>query len=255
MVTGVSRGIGAAIALELARKGIAGIAITYASNASAAEEVLEKIRALGTQNCTAIQADLLSPDFGDKVIQTALAELHTDKLHVIVNNAALVDMRPFRPFETETLDNFNTIMQANVFGPAHLIRAALPYVPETGRIINISSVAGRRANADGRIVYYGASKAALDSLTRSLAVIYAPRKRITVNSVCVGPTPTGPMEDMLRNNPAMYEAILQRPSAEKRLGRPEDVAGIVCFLAGEESRWINGCSMPADGGSMLERQG
>ena len=255
IVTGGSQGIGAAIAVDLARKGAAGIAITYNSNLTAAEEVLIKIRALGVQKCAAIKADLISPDFGTHVLKTAFSELQTKKIHVLVNNAAYAEMSRFKGFESETLENFNLIMQANVFAPMDLIRAALDHIPESGRIINISSVAGRRPNPDSRLMYYGASKAALDGMTRCLAVKYAPLKKITINTVCVGPTMTQPVQEYMRREPQVYEALIQRPSAERRLGTPEDVAGIVSFLAGEESRWINGCSVPADGGSMLPRQG
>ena len=104
-------------------------------------------------------------------------------------------------------------------------------------------------------MFYGAAKAALDSMTRSLAVKYAPLKNITINSALVGPTETESAAALFAQNPAIKEMMAQKPTAEKRIGSTKDVANIVSFLAGEESRWINGCSVPADGGSQLARQG
>ena len=141
-----------------------------------------------------------------------------------------------------------------VWGPLLLIRAALPHLASAGRIINISSAASRNANPDA-IMFYGAAKAALESMTRSLAVKYAPLKKVTINSALVGPTETEAAAALYAQNPAMKEMFSQAPTAEKRIGSTRDVANIVSFLAGEESRWINGCSVPADGGSQLVRQG
>ena len=248
IVTAGSRGIGAAIAIELARKGAAAIAITYNSNLAAAEATLAKIRAISPRAaCTAIKADLLSPTFGEETVKAALADLGTAHLDIIVNNAAISDMRYQEPFEAMTYAGFERMMRGNSWGAMQLIRASLPHIRPGGRIINISSTASKRPNLDPTIAY-GMSKAALDSMTRSVAVKYAAEKKITVNSVSPGPTETDLLAQTLRGDEKLAASVAQGATAEKRVGRPEDVAGVVGFLASEEARWINGNQVPASGG-------
>ena len=136
-----------------------------------------------------------------------------------------------------------------------LALAAIQHMGPGGRIINISSVASKRANTDPLVVY-GASKAALDSITRSLASIFATSKKITVNGVHVGPTATDTLRSAFEKLPqTLIDKMVERPSAEKRLGEVDDVVGIVSFLASGEARWINCNLIPANGCSMLELQG
>ena len=136
-----------------------------------------------------------------------------------------------------------------VWASFDLIRAAIPHIAPSGRIINISSGASRVPNPDG-VAFYGASKAALESLTRSLAMRYAPSKKLTVNSVVVGPTNT---DAAAAFPPEIVKMMADLATAEPRIGEPNDVASIVSFLASEESRWINGNSIPADGGASSRR--
>lgn len=112
VVTGATSGIGRAIALELATKGAAGIAITYARNKAAADTVIAELEKLGSK-AVAIKADLNSPDFGDKVIKTALKELQTEHLHVIVNNAGASSFDMSVTFETSTKEAFDELMHQN----------------------------------------------------------------------------------------------------------------------------------------------
>ena len=140
VITAASRGIGAAIAIELARKGAAAIAITYMSNFSAAENTLATIRATSPHStCIAIKADLLSPTFGEDVVKASLSDLKVSHLDIIVNNAAISDMQYQEPFENMTYEGFERMMRGNGWGTIQLIRAALPYIGPGGRIINISS--------------------------------------------------------------------------------------------------------------------
>lgn len=248
IITGASRGIGAAIAIELARKGVAAVAITYMSNLHAAESTLARIRAASPHAiCTAIKADLLSPSFGEYIVKAALTDLKTSHLDIIVNNAAVSDMRYQEPFEEMTYEGFERMMRGNGWGAIQLIRAALPYIRPGGRIINISSTSSKRPNLDP-VMAYGMSKAALDSITRSLAVKYAAEKKITINSVSPGPTETDLLSQTLKGDEKLAASVAQGSTAEKRTGRPEDVAGIVGFLASDEARWINGNHVPASGG-------
>ncbi len=248
IVTGASRGIGAAIAIELARKGAAAIAITYHGNLPAAEKTLAKINATSPHaTCIAIKADLLSPTFGEDIVKAAISTLSISYIDIIVNNAAISDMRYQEPFEEMTYKGFERMMRGNGWGSIQLIRAALPHIRPGGRIINISSSSSKRPNLDPTMAY-GMSKAALDSMTRSLAVKYAAEKKITINSVSPGPTETDLLAQTLKGDEKLAKLVAQGSTAEKRYGRPEDVAGIVAFLASDDARWINGNCVPASGG-------
>ena len=255
LVTGGSRGIGAAIAVYLAKKGVEGVAITYVGNKTAAEKVAAEVTTLGSK-ATIVKADVLSEDYGEVVVQGAMRGLRTKHLDIVVNNAAIVDMAYNQPFMDMSSDITHKLFRGNTLAPLSVIRAAFPYLPERGgRIINISSVASKEANRDP-LMTYGASKAALDSFTRSLASMFASEKHCTINSVSVGGTETDAALAAIKMLPAgVLEDIRGKQTAEKRLGLPEDIAMIVGFLASEESRWINGANVPANGGSMLLLQG
>src|SRR5271156_2330495 len=255
VVTGGSRGIGAAIAVYLAKKGAEGVAITYVGNKPAAEKIAAEVTALGSR-AAIIQADILSDNYGEVVIKGALQGLNTEILDVIVNNAAIVDMAYNQPFMDMSFKTSHKLFQGNTLAPLSVIRSAFPYLPARGgRIINISSVASKEANPDP-LMAYGASKAALDSFTRSLAARFAAEKHCTINSVSVGGTETDAALAVMKMMPAeMLEEIRGKQTAERRLGVPEDIAMIVGFLASEESRWINGANVPANGGSILVLQG
>ncbi|KIY03990.1 uncharacterized protein Z520_00682 [Fonsecaea multimorphosa CBS 102226] len=260
VVTGGSRGIGAGIALQFARKGIAAIAITYATNLKAAEETLSKCRSISpTLKTVAIQADVLDPSIGPNLIPKVLKGLETDRIDIVVNNAALVnDLSLLQPFGNTTVDAFGKTMQGNVFAPISIINSALPHFPpKGGRVINISSVASKLANADP-ILTYGASKAALDSITRSLANVLGISTGATFNSVSVGATTTDTVQAAIQQfGETFVEDTTKLMTAEKRFGEPDDIAFVVGFLASEEARWINGAHIMANGGykELLALQG
>lgn len=260
LVTGGGRGIGRAISLQLARKGITAIAITYVGNKTTADEVAAKCRDLGAKKAIVIKADLLDPEIGPGLIASVLSGLETESLDIIINNAAIVDMSLNEAFERTTARGFSTVMQGNCFAPISVIQAALPHLPSKGgRIINISSIASRDAPPDP-LMTYGASKAALESFTRSLALAFAKKHLATFNSVSVGATRTESMQKALDGNffpQEFVDKMMDRSSAEYRVGEPEDVAMIVAWLASEESRWINGASVMAHGGdkAMIALQG
>lgn len=251
LVTGGGRGIGRAISLQLARKGITALAITYVGNQSAADDTLAKCVEFGVESVIAVKADILDPNVGAKLINEVLASLKTSTLDIIINNAALVDMTLNEPFELTTASGFSKTLQGNCFAPISIIQAALPHLPaKNGRIINISSVASREAVPDP-LMTYGASKAALESFTRSLALAYAQKHLATFNSVSVGATKTEAMVKAIDGgffSDEWIDKMLDRSSAERRIGEPEDVAMIVAWLACDESRWINGASIMAHGG-------
>ena len=258
LVTGGSRGIGAAIALQFAKKGISGLAVTYANSKEAADAVLAECHTLGVANTVAVHADLLDPNIGADLIHTVLAGLQTKTLDIVVNNAFLSNFETMQPFENITLDGFSQQMNGNVFGMISIIQAALPHLPaKGGRIINTSSIASKIGNTDPTIVY-GASKAAVDSITRSLAIVYGAKTGATFNSVSVGATLTDATKKVVdAGGPQIVDDIVADVTAEKRMALPEDVAFVFGFLASEEGRWINGANVAANGGtrSMLALQG
>ncbi|KAH7161834.1 hypothetical protein EDB81DRAFT_925575 [Dactylonectria macrodidyma] len=250
LVTGASRGIGQAIAIHLARKGVTKLAITYASNIKSAEATLDQCRALGVQQTVAIQADALDTEFGPKTISQVLEGLDTKVIDILVNNAVLNDPSKALPITDANLSNFLEVMQANVFAPAALTTALLPHLPAYGgRVIYISSTAAYQGNSDA-VMTYGASKSALQSYTRSFADTFAREKQATFNSVVVGMTET----DAIKNAkhlmpPGFLEAQAKDTTAADRIGVPDDIAYIVGFLSSEEARWVNGAAISANGGN------
>lgn len=130
---------------------------------------------------------------------------------------------------------------ANVRAPVFLFRAVWNYLPSSGdRIINISSIAGKRDTVDPMITY-GATKAALDSYTRSMGRQFARQKTLTIDSVSVGPTNTDAQNNARGKLPEAYiDAMKEYATAEKRPGKPEDIAAIGFFLASDDAKWING---------------
>jgi 3-oxoacyl-[acyl-carrier protein] reductase len=145
---------------------------------------------------------------------------------------------------------------ANVRAPVFLFCAVWDHLPPRGgRILNISSLAGKRDCVDPMITY-GATKAALESYTRSMGRQFARQKLVTINSVSVGPTNTDTMEDAMGRLPAAYvETMKEYATAEKRFAEPYDIAAIVSFLASDDARWINGSCIPANGGAINMVQG
>ncbi|KAM0227860.1 hypothetical protein ACHAPO_011149 [Fusarium lateritium] len=254
IVTGGSRGIGQAIAIHLARKGISKLAITYVSNIKAAEATLEQLRGLGVKDLAAVQAGALDPDFASKVTSEVLEKLGTKVIDILVNNAVLADPAKVLPVNDTTLENFLEIMHGNVYAPVSLITKVLPYFPKYGgRVINISSVLAYQGNPDPTITY-GASKATLQAYTRSFADSFGKKTQATFNSVIVGLTATDSIKSTMDMNlmpPGFLDAQIRDTTAAERIGVPDDVAYIVGFLCSEEARWVNGAAISANGGNKL----
>ncbi|KAM0743570.1 hypothetical protein ACQRIT_001829 [Beauveria bassiana] len=245
IVTGGSRGIGRAIAIHLARKGISKVAITYASNVKAAEATLEQLRILGVRDAAAIRADALDPNFASIIVSEVFNKLDTKVVDILVNNAVLTDHAKLLPIKEATLENFLEVMQGNVYAPLSLATKLLPYLPEYGgRVINISSALAYQGTPDPFFTY-GASKAALQAYTRSLADAFGKQTKATFNSVVVGPTDT----DSVKLSQEFLDALVRDTTAADRIGVPDDIAYIVGFLSSEEGRWINGAAISANGGS------
>ena len=235
LVTGGSRGIGAAIAKRLAAEG-ADVAITYASDKSAAEVVLKAIESTGRKGL-ALQAD----GSNSQAIQAAVnkAAETFGSIDVLVNNAGTALPKPF---EQAPLAELERVLDLNVKGVFITTQAALKHMPNGGRIISIGSCVGERNLTPG-LAAYGATKGAVKMFTQGLAREVGDRA-ITVNNVQPGPIDT----DL---NPAAgdWAAPQIANTALKRYGHVDEVAAVVAFLAGPEAGYITGASLTVDGGT------
>jgi 3-oxoacyl-[acyl-carrier protein] reductase len=234
LVTGASRGIGAAIAVALAEKG-ADVAITYERSADRAGEVVKQIEGIGRKGF-AIQADSADPAAIKRSVDEAAASL--DGLDILVNNAGIVIYNTIAEFPVEDID---ALLAVNVRSPILASQAAIPHLKEGGRVITIGSAGAERIVGDPGTVYY-MTKSALHSFTRGLARELGPRD-ITVNLVQPGSTNT----DI---NPSDGESSdFQRSLIPLgRYGDPADVAAAVAFLATPAARQITGTILTVDGG-------
>ncbi|RDZ27356.1 SDR family NAD(P)-dependent oxidoreductase [Lysobacter silvisoli] len=234
LVTGGSRGIGAATARRLARDG-ADVALTYASSQAQAQEVVAAIRAAGRRGL-AIQADSADPAAVSAAVERTVAEF--GRLDILVNNAGIF---MYGPFEDESRESFERAIAINVQAPFVAAQAASRHLGEGGRIITIGSCLGERIGAPG-MTLYSLTKFATVGLSKGLAQDLGARG-ITANVVQPGPIDT----DM---NPADGEgADAQRAGLPLgRYGEPDDVADAVAFLAGPGGRFVTGAVLSVDGG-------
>jgi 3-oxoacyl-[acyl-carrier protein] reductase len=235
LVTGGSRGIGAAIAKRLSAEGAA-VALTYVNAVDKAEKVVAEIEAAGGR-AIAIWADNRNAEAIEAAILRTVETF--GRLDILVNSAGIWHASPI---ETVSVADFDEVMAVNFRAPFVAVRAATEYIGDGGRIISIGSNLAERV-PDSGISLYSASKAALVGLTKGLARDLGLRG-ITVNVVHPGSTNT----DM---NPADGEhAEPQRVRiATGSFGRPEDIAGLVAWLAGPQGRFVTGASLTIDGGA------
>lgn len=234
LVTGGSRGIGAATALRLAEEG-ADVALTYVSAADRAQEVVKAIEALGRRGL-AIRADSADPAAVVRSVERTAAEL--GRLDILVNNAGVF---PYGPIEGVTLEEIDRTLAVHVRAVFLATQAAIPHLGHGGRIISIGSCWATRVPVPD-VTLYAMSKSALIGFTKGLAHDVAPRG-ITANIVDPGPTVT----DM--NPDGTDEAEEERlRTAAKVLGAGADTAKAVAFLAGPDAQWITGTSLAVDGG-------
>ncbi|MFC8536923.1 SDR family oxidoreductase [Streptomyces sp. NPDC057249] len=246
LVTGGSRGIGRGIAERLGRDG-AVVAVAYARDAAAADEVVEVIRKNGG-TAFALRAELGA--HGDAA---ALWEAFDEEItahapgggvDIIVNNAGT---GLFSELSSLTEEAFDAVFAVNVRAPFFIVRHGLGRLRDGGRVVNISSGAARVAMPD--IIAYSATKGALDNFTLTLAKELGPRG-ITVNSVAPGIIDTDINAGWLRGD-AEAQARSASLAALGRVGRVEDVADVVAFLASDDSRWVTGTVIDATGGTAL----
>jgi 3-oxoacyl-[acyl-carrier protein] reductase len=234
LVTGASRGIGAAIARRLAQDGAA-VAITYNASPQKAEELVHSINGADGQ-ALAIQADSGDMDAVKRAVRTAVERF--GRIDILVNNAGVAYMAPIETFPEDQLQR---MIDINVRGVVAATQEAVRHMNPGGRVIMIGSV-----NSDsvpfGQASIYALTKAAVAGFTRGLARDLGPRG-ITVNNIQPGPVDT----DM---NPAdgPFSPTLKGYLAVGRYGHVEEIAGLVSYLAGPESGYITGASFKIDGG-------
>jgi 3-oxoacyl-[acyl-carrier protein] reductase len=235
LVTGASRGIGAAIARRLAADG-AQVAITYARGADAAREVVSAIEAAGGA-AIAIQADATDPKAVSAAVDQVVGKF--GRLDILVNNAGTAIPKPF---EETTLEEMDQVIDLNLRGVFIATQAALKHLGEGGRIISIGSCVGERMMTPG-LVAYSATKGAVKMFTQGLSREVGSRG-ITVNAIQPGPIDT----DL---NPAAGDWAEPQlaNTALKRYGHVADVAALVAFVAGPEAGYITGASLTVDGGT------
>lgn len=235
LVTGASRGIGAAIAKTLAAEG-ADVAITYEKSAERANEVVRAIKALG-RKAVAIQADSADVAAVQASIEKTVKEL--GGLDILVNNAGILRVGGLKD---NSLEDIDALLDVNVRSPIVASQTALAHLPKGGRIITIGSYFADRVPAPVLTVY-SASKSAMVAFTKGLARELGPQE-ITVNLVQPGSIDTdmnpahGPFGDALRQFMALGH-----------YGKPDDIANAVAFLASPKAQYITGSTLTVDGGA------
>lgn len=235
LVTGGSRGIGAAIARRFGSAGEA-VAIGYRSDTAAAEQVIGEITRAGAEGL-AVKADISQLDGAKELIARTVERF--GRIDVLVNCAGIA---PYRAFDSVDAEFVRTMFDANVLGTVLVIQASLPHLTAPGgRIINISSALAFRPIVTSSI--YAASKGAIVTLSHALSKEFGPRG-ITVNTIAPGVIETEMTTAILaERGPGI---VASTPLG--RIGQPNDIAGIVFFLASPDAAWITGRTIIADGG-------
>lgn len=239
LVTGSSRGIGKAIALELAKQGV-NVAVNYAGNEQLAEEVVQEIKALGVASFK-IKADVANEDDVKAMVKEVTKTFGS--IDILVNNAGITRDNLLMRMKA---DDFDQVIDTNLKGTFLCTKAvARPMMKQRyGRIVNVASIVGVSGNPGQ--ANYVAAKAGVIGLTKSTAKELATRN-ILVNAVAPGFITTD-MTDVLEEE--QKQAILSQIPLEK-LGEPEDVAAVVRFLASEDSKYMTGQTLHVDGGMVM----
>jgi 3-oxoacyl-[acyl-carrier protein] reductase len=241
LVTGGSRGIGRGIVLALAREG-AKVTFVFHSNQEAAKTLEDEIAA-GGGIAKGVQADVSDAGAADKVVAGVLAE--HGRLDILVNNAGVIRDKLFLKMEA---DDWNTVINTNLTGTFAFCKAVaqqMAFKQRSGRIVNVSSIAAEHVNKGQ--ANYAASKGAVNSFTRVLAAELGGRN-VTVNAVAPGFIATD-MSQAVRNMAG--EDNLKKLIPAKRLGTPEDIAGVVVFLCSPAAAYVTGQVITVDGGLSL----
>jgi len=239
LVTGASRGIGRATALALAAAG-AQVLVHYGRGATEADGVVAEIRKAGGR-ADAVMADMAAADGPHKLAKLA-RKIVGDRLDILVANAGVSKSATI---EETTVEDFDRLFAVNVRAPFFLVQQLLPILSSGSCVVFLSSLGARAVL--GTVPAYAATKGAIDTLVKHFASLLGPRG-IRVNAVAPGGVETD-MSSFLKTE-AGRELVLGI-QALKRLAQPDDIGGVVAFLASDEARWITGDTIRVDGGSKL----
>lgn len=241
IISGASRGIGAATAVKLAKQGY-GVVVNYQSNKSQAEDVVKKIIDFGGR-AIAIKADVRNKKEVEEMIRLAYEEF--EHIEAVVNNASAAII--YKNFDEMSWEDIKLHLDVQIQGTFNICKAVLPYFVENkkGSIVNVTSIYTDNVPPIN-MSHYSLAKAALSSLGKSLAVEYGP-KGIRVNAVSPGMTST----DMIANIPEKAKMLNKVTTPLRRLAEPEDVASVVAFLISEDSKHLTGETIRVCGGIVM----
>jgi 3-oxoacyl-[acyl-carrier protein] reductase len=239
LVTGASRGMGRASAIALAASG-AQVLVHYGRGAKEADGVVAEIRQAGGR-ADAVAADLAAADGPHKLAKVA-RDIVGDRLDILVANAGISKAASI---EETTIEDFDKLFAVNVRAPFFLVQQLLPILSKGSCVVLVSSLAAR--GVVGAIPVYAATKGAIDTLTKHFASLLGARG-IRVNAVAPGVVETD-MSNFIKTDAGRELAL--GIQALKRVAQPDDVGGVVAFLASEDARWITGDTIHVDGGSKL----
>ena len=239
LVTGASRGIGRASALALAAAG-AQVLVHYGRGATEADGIVAEIRKAGGRG-DAVAADLAAADGPHKLAQLTRTVVG-DRLDILVASAGVSKSATI---EDTTVKDFDRLFAVNVRAPFFLVQQLLPILSKGSSIVLVASLAAR--GVVGTIPAYAATKGAIDTLAKHFASLLGPRG-IRVNAVAPGVVETD-MSNFTKTDAGRDLALGMQ--ALKRLAQPDDIGGVVAFLASEDARWISGDTIHVDGGSKL----
>src|SRR5246127_4140613 len=246
LVTGASRGIGHATAAALAKAG-AHVLVHYGRSRQEAESIVAEIKTKGGR-ADAVSADLGTPD-GASLLAKQVRTIVGDRLDVLVLNAGISKAARIADY---TVEDFDSLFATNVRGPFFLVQQLLPVLGEGSSVVVISSatartVVGKPGLENPSILAYASTKGALETLVKHWGAILGPRG-IRVNVIAPGVIDTD-MSHFTKTEGGRDVALEMQ--APKRIGKPEDIADVVAFVASDRARWITGSSIPVDGGSKL----
>ena len=246
LVTGASRGIGHATAAAIAEAG-ARVLVHYGRSKQEAEALVAEIRTRGGR-ADAISADLGTLD-GAALLAERVRSLVGDRLDVLVLNAGISKAARLADYTVEDVDN---LFATNVRSPFFLVQQLVPVLGEGSSIVVISSatartVAGKPGLENPSVIAYASTKGAIETLVKHWAAILGPRG-IRVNAIAPGVIDTD-MSNFTKTEAG--RAVALEMQALQRIGKPDDIADVVTFLASDGARWITGASIPVDGGSKL----
>ena len=234
LITGASRGIGEAIAIEFAKNN-ADFIINYYNDLEEAQKVVDKVKKYGVE-CIAVKADVANYDEVKQMV--GIIEKNFKKVDILVNNAGIVRDKTLKNM---TKEEWNAVINTNLNGVFYVTKLILPLMHEGGRILSISSIIGQYGNFGQ--CNYAAAKAGIIGFTKSLAKELG-KEKITVNAVAPGFVKTTITKDI----PFIRKKMINYMTPLKEEAEPEDIANVIVFLASEKARYITGAVINVDGG-------